>query len=139
MPIDYKKYPPDWHEISHRIRFVRADGKCEWCGAPHGEIIVRDPDKPAKFRIVSGMEIDAAILDDERLTKVVLTTAHLGKTKPDGTPGDKSDLADVRDENLASLCQRCHLNYDLKEHLEKRLASRFNAEKVDGQIFMEDA
>lgn len=137
--IDYKKYPPDWHQISDRIRFTRAGGKCERCGAPHGEIIVRDPDEPSKFRVVDGMEIDTAILDEERITKVVLTTAHLGKPKPDGTPGDKADLYDVRDENLAALCQRCHLLEDLKERLEKRLASRMNAEKADGQIFMEDA
>lgn len=36
MPIspDKKKlYPPDWKEISKRIRFERAGNKCEWCGA----------------------------------------------------------------------------------------------------------
>lgn len=167
MPIDYKKYPKNWHEISDRIRFVRAGGKCEWCGAPHGEIIVRDPKDPSKFRVVDGMEIDAAVLDDERLTKVVLTTAHLGRPRfnccdcgkvhqrpcpPEDEnfcqcraeeikyyEGDKSDLHDVREENLAALCQRCHLNFDLKERLESRLASRVDAEKADGQIFMEDA
>ena len=26
-------YPPDWPEISHRIRFERAGSCCEWCGA----------------------------------------------------------------------------------------------------------
>ncbi len=29
-------YPPDWDEISWRIRFQRARGCCEWCGAAHG-------------------------------------------------------------------------------------------------------
>ena len=26
-------YPPDWPEISRRIRFDRAGNRCEWCGA----------------------------------------------------------------------------------------------------------
>ena len=39
----------------------------------------------------------------------VLTVAHLGVPKPDGTPGDKHDKTDVRDENLAALCPRCHI------------------------------
>ena len=36
MPIrpDMKdRYPDDWKEISQRIRFERAKGRCEWCGA----------------------------------------------------------------------------------------------------------
>lgn len=39
MPIDRRRYPPDWPEISHRIRFERAGGVCEvpGCGAVHGE------------------------------------------------------------------------------------------------------
>ena len=26
-------YPDDWPDISRRIRFERARGRCEWCGA----------------------------------------------------------------------------------------------------------
>ncbi|MEZ0607873.1 hypothetical protein ACAW74_05115 [Fibrella sp. WM1] len=37
MPIDRKKYPRKWRKISYFIRFVRAKGKCEECGAKHGE------------------------------------------------------------------------------------------------------
>lgn len=37
MPIDRTRYPPDWKEISYRIRFERAGGRCEQCGAAHGE------------------------------------------------------------------------------------------------------
>lgn len=33
MPIDKARYPADWKQISKRIRFERADNKCEWCGA----------------------------------------------------------------------------------------------------------
>ena len=30
-------YPPDWPEISQRIRFPPARGHCESCGAAHGQ------------------------------------------------------------------------------------------------------
>ena len=26
-------FPPDWPQISARIRFGRAGNRCEWCGA----------------------------------------------------------------------------------------------------------
>ena len=56
MPIhpDLKHlYPPDWAEISERIRFQRARGRCEWCEAEHGHP------------------------HPETGSKVILTTAHL--------------------------------------------------------------
>lgn len=31
------RYPSDWKLRSYFVRFVRARGKCEWCGAVHGE------------------------------------------------------------------------------------------------------
>ena len=41
MPIDYRRYPKDWHVRSKFVRFYRAKGRCEWCGAenykPHPE------------------------------------------------------------------------------------------------------
>jgi len=33
MPIDKSKYPPNWAEISSRIRFERAQNRCEKCNA----------------------------------------------------------------------------------------------------------
>jgi len=36
MPMNRSLYPPDWEQISYRIRFVRAKGACETCGALHG-------------------------------------------------------------------------------------------------------
>ncbi|MES2386511.1 MAG: hypothetical protein V4543_00810 [Bacteroidota bacterium] len=33
MPINRNDYHPKWPLISRLIRFTRADGKCEWCGA----------------------------------------------------------------------------------------------------------
>lgn len=37
MPINYKEYHPKWSLISRLIRFNRAKGKCEWCGAVNYE------------------------------------------------------------------------------------------------------
>lgn len=36
-PENVTRYPKDWKLRSFFIRFVRARGMCEWCGAAHGE------------------------------------------------------------------------------------------------------
>lgn len=46
-------------------------------------------------------------------SKVVLTVAHLNH-----------DEADCRDENLAALCQKCHLTYDAQHHAENAKVTR---------------
>lgn len=99
MPFDRARYPADWPAISLRIR-TRAGWKCEWCGALHGQP-----------HPITG-------------SKVILTVAHLGAPHPDGRPGDKHDKLDCRAENLAALCQRCHLNFDRDEHRENAAKTR---------------
>lgn len=40
MPIraeDRARYPKDWAKRSQFVRFIRADGFCEWCNAENGE------------------------------------------------------------------------------------------------------
>ena len=32
-PARRSNYPPDWDQLSAYVRFVRAQGACEWCGA----------------------------------------------------------------------------------------------------------
>ena len=62
MPISpemRKRYPKDWKVRSRFVRFVRAKGKCEWCGAEHG-----------KPHPITG-------------SKVVLTTAHVHDHRPE--------------------------------------------------------
>jgi len=39
MPISKEnraRYPKDWKIRSYFVRFIRAKGFCEWCGAEHG-------------------------------------------------------------------------------------------------------
>lgn len=107
-PMNRADYPRDWPAISMRIR-ARSGQKCEWCGAPN-----REP-HPDTGSIV------------------VLTVAHLGVAKLDGTPGDKHDKRDCRDENLAALCQRCHLNYDRDDHVRHAAETRRRKREDAGQ------
>lgn len=106
MGMDYKRYPTNWKDISYYVRFDRARGFCEGspaypdCRAQHGQP-----------HPVTG-------------SKVILTTAHLGIPKEDGSPGDPHDKMDVRLDNLRAWCQRCHLRYDLAEHIAKRKRNR---------------
>ncbi len=97
-PDNRARYPKDWPAISKRIRFERADGRCECegeCGHDHG----------GRCKAVHG--------DPHPVTesKVVLTTAHLNHTPED-----------CRDEVLRAMCQRCHLSYDREHHNENRRA-----------------
>lgn len=109
MPMDRSRYPANWPEISLAIR-RRECNRCKWCGAVNGR---RHP---------------------QTGKKVVLTVAHLGAPHPDGTPGDKHDKMDCRDENLAALCQRCHLNYDRDEHLANAAKTRRRRKIAAGQL-----
>jgi len=36
-PENLSRYPKDWKLRSHFVRFVRGKGRCEWCGATHGQ------------------------------------------------------------------------------------------------------
>lgn len=112
MPIDVSRYPADWPAISRRIR-ERADWRCEWCGAEQGQP------------------------HPETGSRVILTVAHLGVDKPDGAPGDKRDKLDVRAENLAALCQRCHLYFDRDEHRLSAARTRRRKRVEAGQMPLE--
>ena len=101
MKKNYRtRYPANWKQISYKIRADRARWSCEWCHALQG----------ARHPITHSI--------------VVLTVAHLGVPYPDGRPGDKHDKSDCRAENLAALCQRCHLNFDRPDHLARAKATR---------------
>lgn len=113
MPFRRERYPADWAAISLRIR-ARGGWRCEWCGAENGK------PNPATG------------------SRVMLTVAHLGTVRDDGTAGDKRDKMDVRDENLAALCQRCHLRYDIGEHTVNAAATRRRKREEAGQMVMFD-
>lgn len=75
--------------------------------------------------------------DDPRYGRyivIMLTTAHLGVPHPDGRPGDPHDKMDVRPENLAALCQKCHLNHDRDEHIYNAALTRRRRRIEAGQL-----
>lgn len=136
MPMDLSRYPPDWKAISLRIR-EREGWCCKWCGVKNGAIGYREKDgtfvQLAKDKSDVGMDVEIASLDGRRVFQIILTVAHLGTPHADGTPGDKHDKLDVRDENLAALCQRCHLLYDLDDHIRNAAATRHAKRLAQGQ------
>lgn len=92
MPIraeNKSRYPKNWHEISRRIRFERAGGRCECtgqCGLDHG----------ARCKAVHNEP------HPKTLARVVLTTAHL--------PG--REIEQCGDDDLIAACQLCHNRMD---------------------------
>jgi hypothetical protein len=108
-PENRSKYPKDWKEISHRIRFVRAGGRCEWfdvwaderCPAIHGE------PHPATG------------------SKVVLTTMHLDH-----------DPTNCDEKNLLAACQLHHNLWDAEHRNQTRIATRLRPiHELTGELF----
>ena len=95
MPIDKKKYPPNWTTIVTLVR-IRSGGRCE-CTGQCG--LHKDHPGPRRCTEMDGKPAKYA------KGKVMLTTAHLCH--------DES-CADMT--HLRHMCQRCHLRYDMKLH-----------------------
>ncbi len=100
-PENRDRYPADWPEISARIKFDRAGGRCECegeCGrGTHAGRCTNRQHQPAYG---TG-------------SRVILTTAHLNNIPED-----------CRDENLRAMCQGCHLHYDREHHAQTAAATR---------------
>lgn len=121
MPIDLKRYHPKWSLISRLVRYRRAGNKCEWCGAPNGQVVARGKGASAGtymlmdgqvFNNCNGAPLGMARGSDyntRNFVKIILTVAHL-----DQDPGHN------RFHNLAALCQRCHLNHDRRDNYFRR-------------------
>src|SRR4051794_3052774 len=90
MPIrpEFKYlYPIDWPQVSHWVRFVRAKGRCQVCGRPHGEIVRHMGDgrwwdeAQQAWRDGKGRKLPSPALAGDaapaRTTRVVLAAAHL--------------------------------------------------------------
>lgn len=125
MPIkDKSLYPADWPAISQRIR-ERDGQQCKRCGVANGAWILRSTEDGARYLVYQdgdlytpdGEPIHMGELDseyaDSKDIKVVLTVAHLDH-----------DPANNADENLAALCQRCHLMHDAKQHARNAAETR---------------
>ena len=100
-PENRHRYGTDWKEFSHRIRFERAEGRCECHGeCGRGTHDGRCPNEHGKPAYGTG-------------SKVVLTTAHL------------THEPECRDEDkVKAMCQGCHLHYDKAHHAETAYRTR---------------
>lgn len=100
-PENRDRYPADWPEISRRIRFERAEGRCECTGeCGRGTHTGRCPNRLGESAYGTG-------------SRVVLTVAHL-----DHTPEN------CEASNLRAMCQACHLHYDRDHHRQSAARSR---------------
>jgi len=116
--MDRSRYPADWEAISVAIR--NRDGNCcRFCGVKNAERGARSPQgnwyskteiaemSDAEFlRVFQGRSI-------KKLSRIVLTVAHLDHDTTNNDP-----------ENLAALCQRCHLRYDAEQHKKNAAETR---------------
>ncbi|MFI9463808.1 hypothetical protein [Streptomyces xiamenensis] len=113
MPIRPEQralYPPDWPEISRRIRADRAAWRCECdgrCGVPHDA--GRCPAVHGQPSPLTG-------------SRVVLTVAHLDHQPTNCSP-----------DNLMAACQACHLRYDADHHRQTAATTRRAAIEAAGQ------
>lgn len=135
MAMNKISYPSEWKQIRERI-LARDEHKCKNCGVANGLWVKRLP--TGRFRIATDGEIADTInglaKKKARATCIVLTTAHLGVDYPDGRKGNPRDKMDVRDANLAALCQRCHLIYDVNEHHTTKIRKKEAEQAKRGQL-----
>ena len=124
MPIDYSDYPANWlTEIRPRI-LDRDNHRCRQCGLPNHLVIKRmkggiyNTPGPEEWEMIHNRIKYCKSNMTESLrhygfTKIVLTIAHLDH-----------DHNNCSDDNLAALCQRCHLKLDRHQHANNRAYGR---------------
>lgn len=133
-PENAKRYPVDWALRSRFVRFVRARGRCEWCGAPNNAVVVKGSNMIVAGPFVThqlarqwlaeeyaarfGVDAD----DPCPWSVVVLTTAHVHDHRPEA-----SSLL-----NLAALCQKCHNGHDAAA---RRAGARERRRAHTGDLF----
>ena len=131
MPFDKKKYPPDWEDIRIRIQ-ERAKNCCEFCKIQNRSIVLRgswhshdDVYQDMDGNIFDGKTSEPLGADyvgevdnqhKNKLIEIVCTVAHL-----DHDP----ENWEVKDDRLAFLCQRCHLNYDRPRKMAERREKKY--------------
>ncbi len=96
------------HEEIRRWIQGRAQDLCEWCTAPNH--VFGFHNKEGDFYLAPGPGPVPSAEDSPGYVakKIILTMAHLDQDTRNNDP-----------ENLAFLCQRCHLNHDRPHNLVK--------------------
>ncbi len=133
-PENKKLYPPNWKEISERIRFERAENHCEQCMVPNRALVWRgmcndmqvwQDDDGVIYSAIDGKRIgDNYVGDlDGKVTcvKIVLTVGHVDH-----------DPTNNEEDNLKAWCQRCHNVHDAPHRRETRKQTKL---KTQPQLF----
>ena len=103
---------PEWKRTRTRI-LKRAGNRCEICGRPNRRLVLVTlagewwDQAESCWRDKRGQPCEPAIKGLARRVRVVLQCAHLNHNPAD-------------DSNLATLCGRCHLNFDRTYHADVR-------------------
>ena len=131
MPFQKERYPADWKHISLRVR-ERDGQRCKFCGVSNKAVGARDRygvwhDSDAIQMMNSGQGMDLFGEEYPKIIQIVLTVAHLDH-----------DTTNNSDDNLAALCQKCHLNYDHEHHIANAKTTRARKKRAkiaaDGQL-----
>ncbi len=109
MPIDYRKYPPDWKTRIRPDILRRANNRCEICGVENGATVMRKEHCPVK---------------------IVLTIAHLDH---DRTNNDYGNLMALCQKCHLGLDMEQHR----RNAAVTRARQRIEHEKDNGQGFLE--
>lgn len=119
-PENKKRYPPNWSDLVEacKQRTIAANGIdcCEGspdfpdCRRPNGWLLNK---RTGELTDDGAVAESWALADGDKVSKIVLTTAHL-----DHTP-ETDDITKLR-----RWCQRCHLHYDKHHHANTSYATR---------------
>jgi len=127
MPIDYRNYPKDWKQRRKRI-LNRDKHKCTQCGVPNYSVIVRK--EGTEYTLIARCasyqeaidekhkQLIVSSVDDQvpaKMIIIVLTVAHLDHDEWNHQ---------VKDNRLATFCQRCHFHYDEADNQKRKLYGR---------------
>jgi hypothetical protein len=122
VPIRRRDYHPQWPWISYYIRHYRAKDICEQCGIQNYSYYPKTVRKETTLPIFNQTGV---ISESFAGKKVILTVAHL-----DNNP--KNNQFD----NLACLCQRCHLNLDRATNNQKK---KYGRKRQKNQVYLFDS
>ncbi|MDL5055933.1 hypothetical protein [Geitlerinema calcuttense] len=143
MPFDPSKYPANWKAFSKHIRFERAKGKCEQCGAVNYERGKKGSDGIWRSENdIHGLNSDVGFALygdwDFKCSKVILTVAHLDNEG--GVCRCKADtgMKCVDPNHVLALCQACHLALDLPHHIENARQTRIKKNDAARPLFTEE-
>lgn len=118
MAFKKKNYPPDWPKRRARV-MARANNCCEMCGVKQYTVGYRTgPEKNLVSLIVGETYKEANDLRHRmqrtmgrKLIVIRITVAHLDHDEWNN---------DVKDDRLAALCEKNHLDYDRVDNAKRK-------------------